>query len=84
MMYELQRGDTVRLRRAGTEDDWCVCRADHIDGAALGLRVLDGALRLGPGEVMMGAIAVVVEGGRVYNTATRTELDIEVWQAGEI
>jgi hypothetical protein len=76
----LKAGDMLRIRRARSDDDWCICQVQlaSTNGQALALRVVDGALRVGERAFMAGAIAVTIdpESG-VFETLSDTELEIE-------
>jgi hypothetical protein len=76
---EARKGDLVRVRALGTDDEWCVCRVDldSPNGQALMLVPLeDNALRLS-GGILMGAIAVVVRNGGAFELMSKTELEME-------
>jgi hypothetical protein len=79
----LASGDVVRVRRVGTADEWCVCRVELVskNGESLALRVLNGGLRA-KGGLMMGGMAVLIEGGRAYEVFTDTELEMELSVGG--
>ncbi len=76
----LKAGDVLRIRRAGSGDEWCVCQVQlaSSDGQAIGLHVAEGALRTSKGEMIMGAVAVAIDQQRgPYEVFTNTNLEIE-------
>lgn len=77
----LKAGDVLRIRRAYSEDDWCICSVGlaSTNGLSIALRVIEGALRTSNGGMMTGALAVSVnpDDMTVIEVFTSTELVIE-------
>jgi hypothetical protein len=77
----LKAGDTVRIRRWETEDDWCICSVQlaSTNGLSLALKVADGVLRTIKGELMTGALAVGIDPktGFAFEVFSKTPLDFE-------
>ena len=69
----------MRVRKLGTADEWCVCRADLVSPNGESLMLVpceDNALRL-DGGIMAGAIGVVIRRGGAFELMTKTELEME-------
>lgn len=77
----LKTGAVLRIRRAGSQDDWCICQVQlaSTNGQSLALYVVDGGmLRPRRGGFITGAIAVSIDPQRgPYEVFTNTDLEIE-------
>lgn len=75
----LKAGDVLRVRRCGSEDEWCVCSVllASTNGESLALRMVEGMLRLDDGGTMSGALGIHIEGGGAHEVFTSTELEVE-------
>jgi hypothetical protein len=77
---ELRQGETVRIRRLGSTDEWCNCRVELVspNGLSCGLSAGedDGVLTL-DGGIILGFFAVSWAKGVPVELFTRTQLEIE-------
>lgn len=63
---KLYRGQTLRIRLAGTDDDWCPATVEVAseNGISVGL-VLDEAVRTASGGLIAGALPLHIEDGKI-------------------
>jgi hypothetical protein len=75
----LKPGDVIRVRRLGSQDEWCVgvIEKASLNGLSLLMRVIDGVLRPAGGGLIAAVIAILVEDGSAREVFTNTELEVE-------
>ncbi len=58
----MTRGQTVRVRRDGSQDEWCLATVVLVsaNGRSAGL-MLEGAVRTDGGGVILGALPLIVD-----------------------
>jgi hypothetical protein len=76
----LKAGDVLRIRRAGSKDEWCMCRVElaSTNGQSLALRVVEGILRPQQGGIIAGAIAITIDPVRRIPTEIFSNTDLEI------
>lgn len=76
----LKHGDLIRIRRAYSNDEWCVGVVERasLNGESVLMRVIEGALRPEGGGIITGIIAIVcnLEKGTARELLTDTELEV--------
>jgi len=79
-MTDVKKGDRVRVRRLGSNDEWCICGVLLVspNGQSLALVPEDGAVHTERGGIMTGFIPVSVIGDNAYEVGTMTRLEIEL------
>lgn len=78
--YQLKRWDRVRLRRLGTQDEWCDGFVMLAGGTSV-LVFLRGILRTNPGGAYVGGfvpLTVDYDRGKIVDLVTDTEFEMEV------
>jgi hypothetical protein len=79
---EVKKGDRVRVRRLGSNDDWCICGVVLVspNGQSLALVPVDGAVHTERGGIVTGFIPVTVIGDNAYEVGTMTKLEMDRWR----
>jgi len=81
-MREVKKGDRVRVRRLGSNDDWCICVVAIVSPNQLsfGLNVEEGALIPKRGGIVTGFLGVSVVHPDAYEISSATPLEIDLWE----
>jgi hypothetical protein len=77
----IKTGDVIRVRRAWSEDAWCVGVVEiaSLNGESVLMRVSDGVLRPEGGGIITGIIAITcnLEEGTAKELLTDTKLEVQ-------
>jgi len=81
----MKKGDRLRVRRLGSDDDWCMGVVELVspNGMSMGFMVEHGGVRPEQGGIVTGFLAVSLMRGTATEIATATELEIQIQALNE-